>query len=149
MSIIGYQNITGTDDYYGPSSRFTSVGAAIVLPTDRKKQNAYLAANRMDFDVQQLKTNLLVQQFNARLNTLFEQLQQVNEQIVNLQKWSNNSTESQLITAQLSKQFETGDVNYMEWSWNLQNLMQMQLSYWSALQLKNNTLIEIEFIKEK
>jgi TolA-binding protein len=103
----------------------------------------------MDFDVQQLKTNLLVQQFNARLNTLFEQLQQVNEQIVNLQKWSNNSTESQLITAQLSKQFETGDVNYMEWSWNLQNLMQMQLSYWSALQLKNNTLIEIEFIKEK
>ena len=53
------------------------------------------------------------------------------------------------ISTQLTKQFETGNVNYMEWSWNLQNLMQMQLNYWSALQLKNNTLIEIEFIKEK
>jgi len=149
MSIIGYQNITGTDDYYGPSSRFTSVGAAIVLPTDRKKQNAYLAANRMDFDVQQLKTNLLVQQFNGRLNTLFDQLQQVTEQIQGLQKWSNNSEQAQTISTQLTKQFETGNVNFMEWSWNLQNLMQMQLSYWSALQLKNNTVIEIEFIKEK
>ena len=149
MSIIGYQNITGTDDYYGPSSRFTSVGAAIVLPTDRKKQNAYLAANRMDFDIQQLKTNLLIQQFNVRLNTLYEQLRQVNEQIQGLQKWSNGSEQSQTISTQLTKQFETGNVNFMEWSWNLQNLMQMQLSYWSALQLKNNTVIEIEFIKEK
>ncbi len=149
MSIIGYQNITGTDDYYGPSSRFTSVGAAIVLPTDRKKQNAYLAANRMDFDIQQLKTNLLIQQFNVRLNTLYEQLRQVNEQIQGLQKWSNGSEQAQTISTQLTKQFETGNVNFMEWSWNLQNLMQMQLSYWSALQLKNNTVIEIEFIKEK
>ena len=149
MSIIGYQNITGTDDYYGPSSRFTSVGAAIVLPTDRKKQNAYLAANRMDFDIQQLKTNLLIQQFNVRLNTLYEQLKQVNEQIQGLQKWSNGSEQAQTISTQLTKQFETGNVNFMEWSWNLQNLMQMQLSYWSALQLKNNTAIEIEFIKEK
>jgi len=148
MSIIGYQNITGTDDYYGPSSRFTSVGAAIVLPTDRKKQNAYLAANRMDFDIQQLKTNLLIQQFNVRLNTLYEQLKQVNEQIQGLQKWSNGSEQAQTISTQLTKQFETGNVNFMEWSWNLQNLMQMQLSYWSALQLKNNTVIEIEFIKE-
>ena len=149
MSIIGYQNITGTDNYYGPSSRFTSVGAAIILPTDRKKQNASLAANRMDFDVQHLKTNLLIQQFNARLNTLFEQLKQVNEQIASLQKWSNTASQSKDVSSQLTKQFETGDINYMEWSWNLQNLMQMQLSYWSALQLKNNTLLEIEFIKEK
>lgn len=149
MSIIGYQNISGTDAYYGPSSRFTSVGAAIVLPTDRKKQNANLAANRMDFDVQQLKTNLLIQQFNARLNTLFEQLAQVNEQLQTLGKWANGSESAQSISTQITKQFETGNVNYMEWSWNLQNLMQMQLNYWSALQLKNNTLIEIEFIKEK
>ncbi|MFM2228582.1 MAG: hypothetical protein RL664_1925, partial [Bacteroidota bacterium] len=149
MSIIGYQNITGTDAYYGPSSRFTSFGAAIVLPTDRKKQNANLAANRMDFDVQQLKTNLLIQQFNARLNTLFEQLAQVNEQLKTLGKWANGSESAQSISNQITKQFETGNVNYMEWSWNLQNLMQMELNYWSALQLKNNTLIEIEFIKEK
>lgn len=149
MSIIGYQNISGTDAYYGPSNRFTSVGAAIVLPTDRKKQNANLAANRMDFDVQQLKTNLLIQQFNARLNTLFEQLAQVNEQLQTLGKWANDSESAQSISTQITKQFETGNVNYMEWSWNLQNLMQMQLNYWSALQLKNNTLIEIEFIKEK
>ena len=149
MSIIGYQNITGNDNYYGPSSRFTSVGAAIVLPTDRKKQNAYLAANRMEFDIQQLKTNLLIQQFNGRLNMLYDQLQQVTEQIQGLRKWSNGSEQAQSISTQLTKQFETGNVNFMEWSWNLQNLMQMQLNYWSALQLKNNTLIEIEFIKEK
>ena len=103
----------------------------------------------MDFDIQQLKTNLLIQQFNVRLNTLYEQLRQVNEQIQGLQKWSNGSEQSQTISTQLTKQFETGNVNFMEWSWNLQNLMQMQLSYWSALQLKNNTVIEIEFIKEK
>jgi hypothetical protein len=103
----------------------------------------------MDYDVQQLKTNILVQQFNGRLNTLFDQLQQVTEQIQGLQKWSNSSEQAQTISTQLTKQFETGDVNFMEWSWNLQNLMQMQLSYWSAIQLKNNTLIEIEFIKEK
>jgi cobalt-zinc-cadmium resistance protein CzcA len=149
MSIIGNQNITGTDVYYGPSSRFTSLGAAIVLPTDRKKQNAYIASNLMDLDVQMLNTKLLEQQFSARLNTLFEQLQKVNEQLLSLSQWSKDSEQAQAISTQITKQFETGNVNYMEWSWNLQNLMQMQLNYWSALQLKNNTLIEIEFIKEK
>ena len=103
----------------------------------------------MDIDVQELKTNLIIQQFNGRLNTLYDQLQQVTEQIQGLRKWSNGSEQAQSISTQLIKQFETGNVNFMEWSWNLQNLMQMQLNYWSALQLKNNTLIEIEFIKEK
>ncbi len=149
MSIIGYQNISGTDNYYGASNRFTSVGAAIVLPANRKRQNANLAANRMNFDVQLLKTNLLIQQFNARLNTLFEQLAQVNAQLLTLEKWVKESESAKSISNQINKQFETGNINYMEWSWSLQNLTQMQLNYWSALQLKNNTLIEIEFIKEK
>jgi cobalt-zinc-cadmium resistance protein CzcA len=149
MSIVGYQNITGADQYYGPTSRFTSFSAAIVLPGNRKKQNATLAVSMVNTDIQKLKTNLLIREFDLKLNSLFEQLNQVNNQLASLAKWVNDSEQVKQVSNQINKQLETGDISYIEWSYNNQNLMQMQLNFWSTLQLKNNTLIEIEFIKEK
>lgn len=146
MSIIGWQNITGQDMYYSANHRFTSLSAGITIPIAHKKQSYAVKATTLLANEQEMLRVQKHTELQNRHDLLQKQLIDLTQQANKFNEWSPTSERSQAINGQLNKQFETGNMNYMEWSWSHQNLLQTQLQFLNALQLLNNTKIELEYL---
>ena len=146
MSIIGWQNITGQDMYYSANHRFTSLSAGFTIPIAHKKQSYAIRANELLANEQEMLRVQKHTELQNRYELLQQQVTDLTQQTNKLVEWSPASEKSNAVNTQLNKQFETGNMNYMEWSWSHQNLLQTQLQFLNALQLLNNTKIELEYL---
>ncbi|WP_199119779.1 CusA/CzcA family heavy metal efflux RND transporter [Pedobacter sp. ASV28] len=141
QSLIGFQNINGAEQYFGPGNRFSSVNLGIALPLsfgatkartrslDLKKQAAEANAH------QQQKTMATLLQ-----NTLSQYRQDVQQYRYYLEQALPNAHDI-IAAAQLG--YKTGDIGYVEYLYALQTATDIQLGYLKSIQQVNQSVINI------
>lgn len=147
QSLIGSQNIDGSDVYFGRNKRFQGLNAGISVPLTafsnaaKVKSIGYQVASLQkvaDYNKQQLQTQLE--------NALMQYRQQL--------AYHNYYTEVGLrnykdIISTAQKQFESGNIGYVEYLQAMQTATDIQLSYMQNIDRLTQSIIQINFLTSK
>ncbi len=147
QSLIGVQNINGTDQYFDGSKRFTGLQIGVSIPLWFVPQTARIKAaeinkKSVESNVEQYQTNLQSQYTQAILdytknkNTL-EYLE------------SSALPNAELLVKQADKGFKSGEIGYVEYLQGIKNAIQIRSNYLNSLNLYNQSVIKLEYLLGK
>ena len=147
QSLIGYQSINGTDQYFDASKRFSGfqVGVSIPLwfvPQTAKVKAAGLNQKAIESNVEQYQTNVQ-SQYSQYLQ---EYLQNKNT----LEYYEKSALpNADLIIKQADKGFKNGEIGYVEYLQGIKNALAIKSNYLSSLNQCNQSIIKLEFLLGK
>lgn len=147
QSLIGYQNINGTDQYFDASKRFSGfqVGVSIPLwlvPQTAKVKAAGLNQKAIESNVEQYQTNVQ-SQYSQYLQ---EYLQDKNT----LEYYEKSALpNADLIIKQADKGFKNGEIGYVEYLQGIKNALAIKSNYLISLNQYNQSIIKLEFLLGK
>ncbi|MFI5192484.1 MAG: CusA/CzcA family heavy metal efflux RND transporter [Chitinophagales bacterium] len=142
QSIVGFQNVGGTDKYYGSGRRFNSVQAGISVPLFPGAQNSRIKTAKTQILEAQVNFELAKQQLTTiYLNTVDQynvQLQSVAAYEAGLLK------NSETIFAIANLQYQNGEINYLEWVMVINQAIVVKSNYVDAVQQLNQSAVRLE-----
>lgn len=147
QSLIGYQNINGTDQYFDASKRFSGfqVGVSIPLwfvPQTAKVKAAGLNQKAIESNIEQYQVNIQGQYSQY----LQEYLQNKNT----LDYYEKNALpNADLIIKQADKGFKNGEIGYVEYLQGIKSALAIKSNYLSSLNQYNQSIIKLEFLLGK
>ena len=142
QSIIGIQNVNGTDKYYGGGKRFNSVQASVGIPLFAAAQNSRIKAARTQVLQAQMDFYLGKQQLTTAYQNAVEQY---NNQLQNVKTYEAgllNNTETIFKIA--NEQYLNGEINYLEWVMVVNQAVSVKSNYVDAVQQLNELSIHLE-----
>jgi len=141
QSLIGFQNVNGSEKYFSAGNRFSSVNIGLAIPltfgANRAKVRSFdYQQQAAEANAQQQQRNLMAQMQNALL-----QYQQDMKQYNYFVKDALPNAKEILSAAQLG--YKTGDAGYLEYLYALQTATDIQLNYLKSIQQVNQSVINI------
>ncbi len=147
MSIIGLQNVNGSDVSFNANKRFNTVNAGISLPLFFSGQAAKIAAAKKNW----LKAQNDFAAEKQKLTTAFDAA------VANVKKYEqglnyyessvlNNAT---TIIETANRQFAAGEISYIEWSMLLHQSIGIKSEYTDLVHQYNQSVFELEKISGK
>lgn len=143
-SIIGYQNVTGAEKYYGGGTRFSAVSAGIGIPVFGGAQRARIKAG-----------NILIQQQQQTLDANKQQLDQELSRAINryyryrelLQTYANVQLPNAAVLIEgANKRLNSGETSYLEWTILINQAIETRSNYYNLIIELNNAAFDIEKI---
>lgn len=144
QTLIGYQNINGTDQYFDASKRFTGiqVGVSIplwIIPQTARVKAAGINQKVMESDYEQYQTNVRGQ--------YFQYLQEYLQNKTTLDYYEKNALPNAvLIIKQADKGFKSGEIGYVEYLQSIRTALTIKSNYLSSLNQYNQSVIKLEFL---
>lgn len=140
-TLIGYQNVTGTERYFGPQHRFgwVTVGATIPLPTPWALAQLRAVDERLtvaDWEYRAVQWQLLQERYRAR-----QRLENVRMLRQEIERSALPAARTIFSTA--SAELQQGAVNFLEWLFTVQNALTVQRNYLDVLRQWNNATIDV------
>lgn len=144
QTLIGFQNTTGTEDFYDKNKRFQGFMVGVSFPLWAAPQVARSKAAQFQFEAAQKNADYA----NATLNQEFEQAQrELKKNAASLSFYETSALQNaSLILAQASKAFRAGEIDYIEYLQSLRTAIEIKTNYLMALQQHNLSVIKIEFL---
>jgi cobalt-zinc-cadmium resistance protein CzcA len=147
QSLIGYQNINGTDQYFDASKRFSGfqVGVAIPLwfvPLTTKVKAANMNQKVVQSNYEQYQTTMQGQ-YNQAVQAFLQHKNTINYYE------KNALPNADLIIKQADKGFKSGDIAYVEYLQALKNALSIKSNYIQSLNQYNQSVIALEFLLGK
>lgn len=141
QSLIGFQNVNGTEKYFSGGNRFNSVNIGLAIPLTFGANKA--RARSLDYKQQAAEANAQQQQQNlmAQMQNALLQYQQDMKQYQYFVKDALPNAKEILTAAQLG--YKTGDASYLEYLYALQTATDIQLNYLKSIQQVNQSVINI------
>lgn len=141
QSLIGFQNVNGTDKYFNGGNRFNSVNIGLAIPLTFGANKARVRS--LDYKQQAAEANAQQQQRNlmAQMQNALLQYQQDMRQYQYFVKDALPNAKEILSAAQLG--YKTGDSSYLEYLYALQTATDIQLNYLKSIQQVNQSVINI------
>lgn len=144
QSLIGFQNIDGTEVFYNKSHRFTGFNVGINLPltyhsSSHKLKSLQLKKESIQKEAEHNERTLQTQLSNALL--------QYNQNLLQFNYYKSialPNAESIINTATIS--FNSGEVNYLEYAVALQNASLIKINYLESIHKVNQSVININYI---
>ena len=113
QSIIGYQRVGDEERYYNGWNRFTFLGGGVAVPIFSRAQKARIAASEVQVRQEQKNLDWLSQRLRADRETA---RQQVLKYWGSLQFYETQALQNaQTIVSTANRQFNAGEINYLEW----------------------------------
>lgn len=147
QSIIGFQNINGTDVYFDKNQRFTGFTVGITVPLT-------FFSNTQKIESLSLKQQALQKEADNNRMLLQTQLQnafaEYNQHILQYNYCKNTAipnAETIINTATLS--FNNGEINYLEYTAALENATTIKTRYLQSINAINQSIININFLINK
>jgi cobalt-zinc-cadmium resistance protein CzcA len=147
QSIIGFQNVNGTDVYYNSSQRFTGFNVGVTVPLT-------FLSNTQKIKSLSLKQQALQKEADNGKLLLQTQLQnafaEYNQHLLQYNYYKSTAlpnAETIISTATLS--FNSGEINYLEYAVALQNATTIKTSYLQSINELNQSIININFLINK
>ncbi|MBS1614251.1 MAG: CusA/CzcA family heavy metal efflux RND transporter, partial [Bacteroidetes bacterium] len=147
QSLMGTQNIDGNDVYFGREKRFQGLNAGISIPLTAFSNAAKVKSLRYQAESLQKSADYNKQQLQVQLETaLIKYRQQLayhqyyNE--VGLRNYND------LINT-AHKQYQNGEIGYVEYLQALQTATDIQLSYLQNIDQMSQSIIQINFLTSK
>jgi cobalt-zinc-cadmium resistance protein CzcA len=141
QSIIGYQNVDGTEKYYSGSKRFSSVIAGIGIPIFSKSLNARIRSSEAQYRAVQAEYADTVALQKTALQQLLLQYQRSEQTLNNYQQAVNKQVS--VIYENATLQFTNGAINYLEWAMLINQAISLEANYIDALSERNRTVAEL------
>lgn len=144
QSIIGYQNVDGTEKYYGGGQRFQGVQAGISIPVFGNAYAARIKAAQVE--TQDAENNYRLLQHN--LQTQYKQaIQEYEKDRRSLDYYEKTALpNAKLILQQGLKSFRSGEVGYVEYLQAIKTGNELQLNYLEQLNRYNQSVIRLQWL---
>lgn len=141
QSIIGSQNINGSEHYFTSARRFSSVLAGISIPIFNRSGRARVAASESQYvAVQAEYADTLALQKSAVQQLILRYKK--NEQTVKYYE-TVALNQASILSENATLQYNNGAINFLEWSMLINQSINLQSEYISALSERNRTVIEL------
>ena len=147
QSLIGVQNINGSDVYFDESKRFQGVNVGIGIPITFFSNSAKIKSlNYKQQSLQKEADNgkLILQ---TQLQNAFQQYNQNLSQFNYYKTTALPNAEIIISTAKVG--FNSGDIGYIEYIQALQTATDVQLNYLQSINQINQSMININFLINK
>ncbi|MDF2192923.1 CusA/CzcA family heavy metal efflux RND transporter [Paraflavitalea sp. CAU 1676] len=144
QSIIGYQNVDGTEKYYGGSQRFQGVQAGVSIPLFGKSWASRINAARLES--QQAENNVQLVQHN--LQAQYRQaLQEYEKNRRSVEYYEATALpNARLMIQQGLRSFRSGEVGYVEYLQAIKTGNELQVNYLSQLHQYNQSVIRLQWL---
>ncbi|MBS3913530.1 MAG: CusA/CzcA family heavy metal efflux RND transporter [Bacteroidetes bacterium] len=145
---IGFSNMsiqgTGADNiFYSRSYRFSSVQMGLGVPLFYGSQKAKIHASKVQESIAQNNYNQGLKELRTGYDIYFKKYQN-QLQVVNYYE-DTAIKNADIIMQTAHKQFENGDINYMEWTMLVLNATAIRSNYSDALSELNQIAIQLQF----
>jgi heavy metal efflux system protein len=144
QTLIGYQNTTGQDNYYGKSDRFQGFSVGLAIPLWFAPQLARAkAASFMEESNKQA-----ADYFRTTLSSDYEQaLRELDKNQASLIYYESNALKNaELILTQARKAYKGGEIGYVEYLQSLRSGITIKTNYLHALNQYNQSVIKVEYL---
>ncbi|MCW5910463.1 MAG: TolC family protein [Cyclobacteriaceae bacterium] len=144
QTIIGFQNTTGTEDYYGRNDRFQGFIVGVSFPLWFAPQAARSKAVFYQHEAAQKNA----QYAQAATNQEYDQAQrELKKNEASLSFYETSALENaSLMLTQARKSFRAGEIGYVEYLQSLRTAIGIKTNYLVALQQHNLSVIKIEYL---
>lgn len=144
QSIIGFQNVNGSDTYFDASKRFTGVNVGISIPLTFFSNTAKIKSLELQHQSLQKTADNAKLQLQSQLQNTFQQYNQ------NLSRFNYYKTQAlpnaALIISTAKLAFNNGGIGYIEYLQALQTATDVELSYLQTINELNQSIININFL---
>ncbi len=147
QTLIGYQNTTGTDTFYGKSNRFQGFSVGLAIPLWFAPQLARAkAASFMEESTRQS-----ADYFRTTITSEYEQaLRELDKNQASLIYYESSALKNaDLILTQARKAYKGGEIGYVEYLQSLRSAITIKTNYLQALNQYNLSVIKIEYLTGK
>lgn len=141
QSIIGYQNVDGTEKYYGGGKRFQGVQAGISVPVFHKSYTARIKAAQVETREAENNYRLLQHNLQAQYRQALQAYEKDKRSLEYYEKTA--LPNAQLILQQGQKAFRSGDVGYVEYLQAIKTGNELQLNYLDQLNQYNQSVLRL------
>jgi cobalt-zinc-cadmium resistance protein CzcA len=147
QSIIGLQNIEGSEVYYGGGKRFSSFNVGIKLPLTFFNGNARIESKEVKQKslLKEAENGKLI--LRAQLEKAYQQYSQGLSHIKHYEELALPNSEIILSTARIS--YASGEIGYIEFLQSLQTVTDIRLGYLESINELNQTVIGINSLINK
>ncbi|MBK6877154.1 MAG: CusA/CzcA family heavy metal efflux RND transporter [Ignavibacteria bacterium] len=147
QSIIGLQNIEGSEVYYGGGKRFSSFNVGIKLPLTFFNGNARIESKEVKQKslLKEAENGKLI--LRAQLEKAYQQYYQSLSHIKHYEELALPNSEIILSTARIS--YASGEIGYIEFLQSLQTVTDIRLGYLDSINELNQTVIGINSLINK
>jgi cobalt-zinc-cadmium resistance protein CzcA len=147
QSLVGFQNIGGTDQYFDGSKRFTGIQVGISIPLWIVPQTAKVKA--VGINQQVIQSNYEQQQVNIQ-GQYNQAIQEYLKDKNTLDYYEKNALpNADLIIKQADKGFKSGEIGYVEYLQGLKSALAIKSDYLQSLNQYNQSIITLEFLLGK
>ena len=147
QSIIGFQNVNGTDVFYDKTNRFTGFNVGISVPLTFFSNAAIIKSLSLKQQSLQKEADNGKHMLQAQLQNAFTQYNQNLLQYNYYKAQALTNAETIIKTATLG--FSSGDIGYMEYAQALQNATNIKLGYLQSINHLNQSVVNINFLINK
>lgn len=149
---VGYfsQTLYGTPNYKDPSvvangsNRFQGVMVGVSFPLWAKPQLARIKANEATKNAAQASFELYQKNLQGQYEQAFQEYQKFKNTLEYYEK--NTLPTVDIITQNALKNYQSGNIGYLEFSQGLNRALSIQTNYLAILSQYNQSIINIEFI---
>jgi len=147
QSLIGVQNINGTDQYFDASHRFAGVQVGVAIPLWFVPQTAKVKAAVLN----ELKSQSEYEQYQNNIESIYRQyLQEYLQSNNTIDYYEKNALpNANLILQQADKEYKNGELSYLEYLQSVRNALSIKANYLYALENYNQSIVKLEFIAGK
>lgn len=142
QSLIGFQNTSGTEEFYDKNKRFQGFMIGVAFPLWAAPQAARAKAANYQQQAAQKNTDYT----KALINQEYEQAQrELKKNEISLAFYEQSALQNAaLILTQAFKSFRAGEIGYVEYLQSLRTAIGIKANYLLALQQHNLSIIKIE-----
>ncbi|MFZ4057806.1 MAG: CusA/CzcA family heavy metal efflux RND transporter [Ferruginibacter sp.] len=141
QSIVGIQNIDGTDKYFGAMKRFSSVQLGVGIPVFNKAGKARVQAASAQLKVAE---SVYQDTYQGRLLEWQQLKTKYQQQVKNLAYFEQSALkQAQTLTTEANRQFQSGSIGFLEWSMLIHQAIAIETNYLQAIETYNQTVIAL------
>jgi len=144
QSMIGYQTIDGTTQYFGSGDRFSGFQIGIAIPLWFRPYTSKIQAAKVRGEIAQSN----YQQYEKTLGGEYQQAIQEYLKYKSALSYYEKSalSQSELILTNAQKAFKNGTIGYVEYVQAINQGMQIKTNWLEALKNYNQAIIHLEFL---
>jgi len=144
QTLIGFQNISGQDQFFGKDQRFSGFQLGLSAPLWARPQISRSRAAALNAQALQRKAAQTSLEFK---NQYQEALEELNKAVGSTQYYeSSANAQSSVMIRQAQLAFQQGELNFNDFLLALRSALQIQLGYLGALKSFNQTIIKIQYL---
>jgi len=147
QTMIGSQDIDGTQLYFGPEDRFTGVQAGISVPIWFKPYTSRIKAAKINVNAARIEAENLGKSISGSYYSLIDEFNKYSSSVNYYEKQA--VPEAEMIIDQSTRSYKAGALDYLDYILTLNRALSIKQNYLEALNNYNQTVISIEFITGK